>query len=58
LGFHAASGLAAVITTIVGAALGANLAVLVLDIARSREVRDRVVETVPTEALEARPSAG
>jgi hypothetical protein len=47
-----------VVTTIVGAALGANLAVLLLDLARDRRVRDLVVEAVPAEALEARPSAG
>jgi RND superfamily putative drug exporter len=56
LGFHAATGLMAVITTIVGAALGANLAVLALDISSAREVRDRAPET--TEALEVRPSTG
>ena len=40
LGFHATTGLLAVITTIVGAAVGANLTLLALDIssgsARSR----------------------
>ena len=36
LGFQAGTGLLAVVTTIVGAALGANLAVLVLDIRRDR----------------------
>ena len=36
LGYHAASGLLAVITTIVGAALGANLTLLALDITRDR----------------------
>jgi hypothetical protein len=58
MGFHATSGLAAVVTTILGAALGANLGVLVLDVARDRQARDRVVEAVPAEALEAHPSAG
>ena len=32
LGFHAAEGLTAVVTTIVGAAVGANIALLVLDV--------------------------
>ena len=41
LGFHAGTGLLAVVTTIVGAAVGANLAVLSLDIARDREAPDR-----------------
>jgi RND superfamily putative drug exporter len=58
LGYNAGAGLLAVVTTIVGAALGANLAVLLLDLARDRRVRDLVVEAVPAEALEARPSAG
>jgi hypothetical protein len=36
LGFHATTGLLAVVTTIVGAAVGANLALLLLDIVRGR----------------------
>jgi hypothetical protein len=36
LGFHASVGLLAVLTTIVGAAVGANLTLLVLDIVRDR----------------------
>jgi uncharacterized membrane protein YdfJ with MMPL/SSD domain/pimeloyl-ACP methyl ester carboxylesterase len=55
LGFQAGSGLLAVITTIVGAALGANLTALALDISRAWRVRDRVLETVSKETLEARP---
>ena len=43
-----------VVTTIVGAALGANLILLALDISSAREVRVRAPET--KEALEARPS--
>jgi uncharacterized membrane protein YdfJ with MMPL/SSD domain/pimeloyl-ACP methyl ester carboxylesterase len=58
LGYNAGTGLLAVVTTIVGAALGANLAVLVLDVSRDRQARDRIVDAVPAEALEARPSAG
>jgi hypothetical protein len=40
LGFHAGTGLLAVITTIVGAAAGANLGVLTLDLVWGRQVRD------------------
>jgi hypothetical protein len=54
LGFNASTGLMAVVTTIVGAALGANLILLALDISSAREVRDRA--PVTKEALEARPS--
>jgi hypothetical protein len=56
LGFQAGSGLLAVFTTIIGAALAANLAVLTLDISRGRQARDRV--TVAKETLEARPVTG
>jgi uncharacterized membrane protein YdfJ with MMPL/SSD domain/pimeloyl-ACP methyl ester carboxylesterase len=45
LGFHATAGLLAVITTIVGAAVGANLTLLVLDIARDRSLRDLAAAT-------------
>ena len=55
LGYHAGTGLLAVVTTIVGAALGANLAVLSLDIARGREVRDRAAAGA-RETLEVGPS--
>ena len=41
LGFNATSGLLALITTIVGAAAGANLALLALDIAWDRSARPR-----------------
>jgi uncharacterized membrane protein YdfJ with MMPL/SSD domain/pimeloyl-ACP methyl ester carboxylesterase len=58
LGFNAATGLLAVITTIVGAALGANLTLLALDIASCRQVRDRSAGTVSKESLEAHPSTG
>jgi hypothetical protein len=56
LGLHAATELMAVITTIVGAALGANLTVLALDISLARDVRDRSVAA--KETLEVRPSTG
>jgi hypothetical protein len=58
VGFHAATGLATVLTTIVGAALGANLAVLSLDIARDREAPDRAEESRAQETLAVRPSTG
>jgi uncharacterized membrane protein YdfJ with MMPL/SSD domain/pimeloyl-ACP methyl ester carboxylesterase len=55
LGLHAATGLMAVITTIVGAALGANLTLLALDISWGRHVRDR---SAARETLEAQPLTG
>jgi RND superfamily putative drug exporter len=58
LGFHVTTGLMAVITTIVGAAVAANLSVLILDISRDRRVADRLVESIARETLEARPSTG
>jgi uncharacterized membrane protein YdfJ with MMPL/SSD domain/pimeloyl-ACP methyl ester carboxylesterase len=56
LGFHAATGLFAVITTIVGAAVGGNLAVLALDISMGQRVRER--SPGARETLEVRPSTG
>ena len=56
LGFHAGTGLLAVITTIVGAAAGANLGVLTLDLVWGRQVRDRSAETVAAEQFAATPS--
>jgi hypothetical protein len=47
LGFMAVSGLYAIFTAIVGAAVGANLVVLVLDIARDRAVRDLAAAKAP-----------
>ncbi|MGH3020921.1 MAG: hypothetical protein ACRDOP_09725 [Gaiellaceae bacterium] len=58
LGFHAAADLLALITAIVGASAGANLALIVLDIAWSRQVRDRSAEANARETLEARPLMG
>jgi uncharacterized membrane protein YdfJ with MMPL/SSD domain/pimeloyl-ACP methyl ester carboxylesterase len=58
LGFHTTTGLMAVITTIVGAAVGANLTLLALDISWGRQVRDRPPETIAKETLEARPVTG
>jgi hypothetical protein len=56
LGYHAGTGLLAVVTTIVGAALGANLAVLSLDITRGREASGRSTESRTQETLAVRPS--
>jgi hypothetical protein len=58
LGFHAGTGLLSVISTIVGAAVGANLILLILDISWDRQVRESSVETAVTERLEPRPSIG
>jgi uncharacterized membrane protein YdfJ with MMPL/SSD domain/pimeloyl-ACP methyl ester carboxylesterase len=56
LGFNATTGLMAVVTTIVGAAVGANLTVLALDISLEQRVADR--SAAAKETLEARPSTG
>jgi RND superfamily putative drug exporter len=58
LGYHAETGLLAVITTIVGAAVGANLILLALDIAWGERIQDRLLATNVKETLEARPSTG
>jgi len=56
LGFQAATGLLAVIATIVGAAVGANLTLLSLDISMGRQVRERSAGA--RETLEVHPSTG
>jgi hypothetical protein len=48
----------ALVTAIVGAAVAANLSLIVLDISRGQSVRDRFVKTNAKETLEARPSTG
>jgi uncharacterized membrane protein YfcA len=58
LGFNAAADLLALITAIVGAMAGANLALVVLDIAWDRKPRDRSIEATPKETLQAYPSMG
>ena len=58
LGFHATTDLLALVTAIVGAAVGANLTLVLLDIAWDRQAHDRFATTDATESLEARPSAG
>jgi pimeloyl-ACP methyl ester carboxylesterase len=55
LGFHATEGLFALITAIVGAAVGGNLTLLGLDIAWDWQVRDRFAANAG-ETLEVRPS--
>jgi pimeloyl-ACP methyl ester carboxylesterase len=57
LGFNATEGLLALITAIVGAAVGGNLTLLALDIAWDRQVRDRFSANAE-ETLEARPATG
>jgi pimeloyl-ACP methyl ester carboxylesterase len=58
LGFNAVEGLLALITAIVGAAVGGNLTLLALDIAWDRLQRDRFAATNAKEILEARPWTG
>jgi hypothetical protein len=58
LGFNTTEGLLALITTILGTAVGGNLMLLFLDVIWEREVRERHVETNAKEKLEARPSTG
>jgi hypothetical protein len=55
LGFNATPGLVAVLTTVVGAVLGANLALIVLDLTRDRPAPDCVAAAETAEALQARP---
>jgi hypothetical protein len=58
LGFHAAADLLALVTAIVGAAVAANLILIVLDISRDRSVRNRFAASSSKEALKAHPSTG
>ena len=59
LGLQRAAGdLLALVTTIVGAAAGANLTLILLDIAWDRQAWDRFAETGAKETLEAHPSLG
>jgi hypothetical protein len=53
----ATEGLLALITAIVGAAVGGNVTLLGLDIAWDRQVRDRFAAN-PKETPEAHPSTG
>jgi pimeloyl-ACP methyl ester carboxylesterase len=56
LGFQAAEGLFALVTTIVGAVAGANLILVALDIAWDQQARDRFPAPGVKEAVRARPS--
>ena len=58
LGFHAAADLLALVTTIAGATFGANLMLVLLDLAWDRQRHDRTATAGATEPLEARPSIG
>jgi pimeloyl-ACP methyl ester carboxylesterase len=58
LGFNATGGLLALITTIVGATIGANLILLALDIAWDRQGRDRFIDTHAKKTPEALASTG
>jgi pimeloyl-ACP methyl ester carboxylesterase len=57
LGFNTIEGVPALLTTMVGAAVGANLTVLALDVAWDRQVRDRSAAHARA-ALVPRPSTG
>lgn len=48
LGFHAMAGLIAVITAILGAVVGANLVLILLDIVRAGSPDDRVASDTAT----------
>ena len=58
LGFSAADVPLALLTVIVGAAVGANLTLILPDIAWDRQVHDRFAATTAKETLEARASTG
>ena len=57
LGFHATPGLTALVTAILGAVAGANLVLILLDMARARSVDDRIAaDMVPdTQSAIAKP---
>jgi hypothetical protein len=58
LGFHAGTDLLALVTAIVGAAAGANLTLIVLDMLRARSLDDRVApETASPSAPSLDPAA-
>ena len=58
LGFNVTADMLALITTIAGAAVGANLIVILLDIAWDRQGHNRFARVAPTETLEPHPSTG
>jgi len=58
LGFHAGTDLLALITAIVGAVAGTNLALILLDISMARSARQRLAAADATEIMQASPSTG
>jgi pimeloyl-ACP methyl ester carboxylesterase len=58
LGFNAIEGFVALLTTIVGAAVGGNVTLLGLDIAWDPQARTRFAAGTAKDTLEARPAAG
>jgi hypothetical protein len=56
LGFHATTDMLALVTAIAGAAAGANLALITLDITWDRRARDRFAAPEVNEGLEVRPA--
>jgi pimeloyl-ACP methyl ester carboxylesterase len=58
LGLNATDGLAAVGTTIIAAAVGANLTLIVFDITRNHRARDRSVDAGEGQALAAHAATG
>jgi hypothetical protein len=58
LGFAVVDGLASLLTTIAGAAVGANLALVLLDITWARRAEDRLPSHDATETLAASPTTG
>jgi hypothetical protein len=58
LGFNATEGFVALASTIAGAAVAGNLALLVLDTVRDRRARDRVIDTTAKEMVAARTGTG
>ncbi len=55
LGFHATTGLLALVTAIVGATAGANLTLIVLDMVRARSTGDRLAAETPVDTPVASP---
>jgi pimeloyl-ACP methyl ester carboxylesterase len=58
LGFHAGADLLALVTAIVGAVAGTNLALILLDISTARSVRQRLPAAGARETMQASPSTG
>jgi pimeloyl-ACP methyl ester carboxylesterase len=56
LGFNATDGLVALVTTVVGATVGANLILIILDISRARSER-RLAESFPVDSTRERVGA-